>query len=410
MASLPPLSVSNFDESEDSVDSPGLLLFNEEFSSTDSPALSAAQLRESLGVDDLSSVESASISADCEVQSFDQIGEFLPSLRRLVLVDSVLNSFRDLGNSLFSLEFLSCERCGLTDLDGLERFHSLRILSAAFNQISDLSPLQFLPNLVELDFRFNFVSDLDSIEFLSEMKNLKILKLENNPINARKFYRRIVGSRVSQLSELDGEKLSAEDRKSLTPAEEREIDQNYKNEEISYAPTSAHQRRREHEMAKKRAEGNAEWRAIEAGETQKISNNSNNSTRPQTAADRLFASAAARPSTAAISHEPKISIASDPQSMAEQLESASALTYGGGSMAGNFAAALRNRRKMQKSEEKGSEMKEIEAKNGNFAGKIPKPPTSGGQAQSDFRSRRGRANSINSKENQIQTPNQEMSN
>jgi Leucine-rich repeat (LRR) protein len=79
------------------------------------------------------------------------IGDLLPNLQQLTFVDSLVNSFRDLGRGLRSLQSLSMCRCGVRDLDGVEVLTSLRELHLQFNSISDLTSLAEHPNLCIVD-------------------------------------------------------------------------------------------------------------------------------------------------------------------------------------------------------------------------------------------------------------------
>lgn len=83
-----------------------------------------------------------------EEHNLDELGALLPELRELVLDDSHIPSFRDLGRHLSSLRILSISRCGLQDLDGLtEAMPQLEELYASYNQLTDTVPLGYHPCL-----------------------------------------------------------------------------------------------------------------------------------------------------------------------------------------------------------------------------------------------------------------------
>ncbi|XP_067902831.1 leucine-rich repeat-containing protein 56 isoform X4 [Heterodontus francisci] len=72
-------------------------------------------------------------------------------------------------------------RCGLTDLDGIPSFCSLKELYLAYNSISDVSPVSMLEHLEVLDLEGNNIDDIVQIHYVALCSKLNILTLEGNP-------------------------------------------------------------------------------------------------------------------------------------------------------------------------------------------------------------------------------------
>ncbi|XP_051885616.1 leucine-rich repeat-containing protein 56 [Pristis pectinata] len=89
--------------------------------------------------------------------------------------------FRDLGTSLTNLQVLWMARCGLTDLDGISSFCSLKELYLAYNSISDVSPVSMLEHLEVLDLEGNNIEDIVQIHYIALCNKLNTLTLEGNP-------------------------------------------------------------------------------------------------------------------------------------------------------------------------------------------------------------------------------------
>lgn len=82
-----------------------------------------------------------SLIVDTSYQSLLDLGDIIPNLSKLYLDNSKLLSVRDLGTSIRSLQILSLNNCGLTELDGIAVLSNLKCLYARDNLISDINAL-----------------------------------------------------------------------------------------------------------------------------------------------------------------------------------------------------------------------------------------------------------------------------
>lgn len=90
------------------------------------------------------------------------------------------------------------------------------VLSLSVNHIEDLSPLSFLQELRELYLRKNSVGDLMQVLHLSQLEQLEVLGLSENPISADPSYRPFVIAAIPSLCKLDDLEI--------TPTERREAE------------------------------------------------------------------------------------------------------------------------------------------------------------------------------------------
>ncbi|GLD94386.1 hypothetical protein PINS_up002997 [Pythium insidiosum] len=177
--------------------------------------LTEDKLRQLSGKQDLSRVTTLQLSVDASKQSLEVIGELLPSLQQLRLVNSSLGSFRDLGTSLHALLVLHVPRCGLRDLDGISALTGLQELYVPHNAISDISPLTMHEELRVVDLESNCIVDVGQIEQLAFCPQLTSLSLLSNPVCKIERFRQIVSTFVPQLVSLDRVELSREDQQRL---------------------------------------------------------------------------------------------------------------------------------------------------------------------------------------------------
>ncbi|CAL6032091.1 T9SS_type A sorting domain-containing protein [Hexamita inflata] len=77
------------------------------------------------------------------------------------------------------LRTLKIEGCGLTSIEGIQKFQSVENLHLSDNFISDLEPLRPLTDLRSLNLKNNKASN---IEPLQDLTNIIFLQLENNGI------------------------------------------------------------------------------------------------------------------------------------------------------------------------------------------------------------------------------------
>ncbi|GAQ80895.1 hypothetical protein KFL_000650280 [Klebsormidium nitens] len=174
--------------------------------------LTAAFLRTVTGAEDLSTVSCLELSVNAAEACLFDVGQLVPQLRELKLLDSTLPQIRDLGTGLMQLQVLWVPRCGLQEVDGLSSLPKLRELYAAFNDIEDLAPIAGLENLEILDLEANKVADLDGVAFLGMCPKLQALTLEGNDVAAAPNYRSSVVELIPTLTMLDELPVGPSDR------------------------------------------------------------------------------------------------------------------------------------------------------------------------------------------------------
>ncbi|XP_075043913.1 leucine-rich repeat-containing protein 56 isoform X2 [Mixophyes fleayi] len=175
--------------------------------------LSPARLKALTGVDDLQEVKTLQMCVDTREHTLGNFGTYMPNLRQLKLNNSVILSLRDLGTSLSHLQVLWMARSGLTDLDGITSFYSLKELYLAYNDLRDLSQMSMLEYLEILDLEGNNIDHISELQYLALCSNLTTLTVEGNPICARPSpedtespdynYRAVATSMIPQLRYLD---------------------------------------------------------------------------------------------------------------------------------------------------------------------------------------------------------------
>ncbi|MFA9458562.1 CotH kinase family protein [Halalkalibacter sp. AB-rgal2] len=77
-------------------------------------------------------------------------------------------------NQLETIEALELRNAGISSIEGIEYFTSLKHLDLRDNEIVDLSPLEQLPQLEELNVRGNKIKDIESLSHLPHLIELNI--------------------------------------------------------------------------------------------------------------------------------------------------------------------------------------------------------------------------------------------
>ena len=139
-----------------------------------------------------------------------------------MLFSSCIRTFRDsgLGPSTFlssisalSFFFTSQSENELRSFEGIVSISSsLQVLDASKNQVSSISHLEKLRLLQRLDISDNKLTDLDQLLYLIPIRVLKSLNVRGNLMcEFSELFRVKAIYRLPQLTELDGEPVTAED-------------------------------------------------------------------------------------------------------------------------------------------------------------------------------------------------------
>lgn len=99
-----------------------------------------------------------------------------------------LVSVKTKGKPIDEIKKLNCWASNLTDISLLREMTSLEVLTLSVNKISTLRDIQHCTQLKELYIRDNQIADIGEIFYLKNLKNLKILWLENNECSKDHLY------------------------------------------------------------------------------------------------------------------------------------------------------------------------------------------------------------------------------
>jgi hypothetical protein len=106
--------------------------------------------------------------------------------------------------------------CDIEDLSILKDMQTLEVISLSVNKITTLKHFEQCKNLTELYLRKNFIADLEELNYLSNIKNLKILWLGENPCCEDPNYRIFTIKAIPSLLKLDNIPVSKEEREDKT--------------------------------------------------------------------------------------------------------------------------------------------------------------------------------------------------
>jgi hypothetical protein len=90
---------------------------------------------------------------------------------------------------------------------GIICFQNLEVLLVSKNIISDLIEIELCSNLEKLDLSSNKIEDEENLFFLSNLNNLKVLNLRDNPIFYNQRYKSLIDEYLPGLESLDRDTL-----------------------------------------------------------------------------------------------------------------------------------------------------------------------------------------------------------
>lgn len=163
------------------------------------------------------------------IQSLDQSLELLNSLR---ILDLSHNLIKDCGSFLKVLSELQYLNLGYNLLESIPELSvqscaQLHTLILRHNQLSSTSGVEHLHNLQHLDLSYNLLVEHSQLTGMDQLKKLKKLFLEGNPLYFREDYRVVTAQHLSPKASdkvlLDGKPLSELETMSASGLRERAV-------------------------------------------------------------------------------------------------------------------------------------------------------------------------------------------
>ena len=139
-----------------------------------------------IDVSELALLQKLELRVDTTCHSLQVTGEILPSLQELMLNDSIIRCFRDVGTSFKNVRYLHVARCELREVQGIQAFEQLEELYIAYNNLDDMFDVSMAEHLTVLDMEGNNVASADQIKYLRRMPRLAELNFKGNPV-AKEF-------------------------------------------------------------------------------------------------------------------------------------------------------------------------------------------------------------------------------
>ena len=100
----------------------------------------------------------------------------------------------------------------LDDVSIIRQMPNLEVCSLSVNKISTLRDFGKCPKLRELFLRNNNISDIKELAYLTNLQNLKILWLSNNPVAKVNNFRLLVVKALPNLASLDDVAITPEEK------------------------------------------------------------------------------------------------------------------------------------------------------------------------------------------------------
>jgi Leucine-rich repeat (LRR) protein len=100
----------------------------------------------------------------------------------------------------------------IDDLKVLRQMPNLEVLSLSVNKISTLKDFATCQKLQELYLRKNNITDITEVRYLTNLPNLKVLWLWDNPCAETANYREIVINALPNLVKLDNTNITSEEK------------------------------------------------------------------------------------------------------------------------------------------------------------------------------------------------------
>ncbi|CAJ0597382.1 unnamed protein product [Cylicocyclus nassatus] len=113
--------------------------------------------------------------------------------------------------SVEAVKKLNLWGCDIDDISICERMVNIEVLSLSVNRVETLQPLRNCTRLVELYLRKNNIQSLTELEHLKDLRNLRVLWIDENPCTKSGDYRHRILRILPQLTKLDDRPVTLDD-------------------------------------------------------------------------------------------------------------------------------------------------------------------------------------------------------
>ncbi|KHJ90777.1 leucine Rich repeat-containing domain protein [Oesophagostomum dentatum] len=108
-------------------------------------------------------------------------------------------------------EVMTAGGCDIDDISICERMANIEVLSLSVNRVETLQPLRNCSRLVELYLRKNNIQSFTEFEHLKDLRNLRVLWIDENPCTKTGDYRHRILRLLPQLTKLDDRPVTLDD-------------------------------------------------------------------------------------------------------------------------------------------------------------------------------------------------------
>jgi U2 small nuclear ribonucleoprotein A' len=134
--------------------------------------------------------------------------------RELDLRGNKLSIIENLGATQDQYDTINLNDNDIQKLEGFPLLKRLKSIYISNNRISRIAPRfgQNLPSLETLILSFNKIESLQELDNLSDLKNLRVISLEKNPVTTKPNYRLYLISKLPRIKLIDFKKVKPKEK------------------------------------------------------------------------------------------------------------------------------------------------------------------------------------------------------